>query len=194
MDGESKQEAEPKISAAANTPASIPSVAAQIPNVPEDKFLVFNIFNPRTWSPLHIFLFCLAYRAGTALICRTTFVPDEYYQSVEVAYKLVFKRGITTWEWEEEHAIRSHVYILPYMVLFQIGKVLGISHTWFYSTAPRVLTAIYVACTDLQFYLLALRIAWPDTRYANLAKRGSTGECVYECVYACVSVYVYACV
>jgi len=188
MSGSAALPEESKLAAAAGAKISaIPSIskpnATQTPDISEEEqFLNFNIYNPRTWLPAHIFLFCLVYRIGTALICRTTFVPDEYYQSVEVAYHHVFQRGITAWEWNDEHAIRSHVYVLPYILLFRIGKLLGISHTWYYTSAPRVFTAIYVACADLLFYLLALRVASPDVSYSRLAKRGSTGMCVCMCM------------
>lgn len=33
----------------------------------------------------------LLYRAANALLCRSLFVPDEQWQSLEVAYKMVFK-------------------------------------------------------------------------------------------------------
>ncbi|KAL1467204.1 hypothetical protein MTO96_042333, partial [Rhipicephalus appendiculatus] len=63
-----------------------------------------------------LFMFVL-FRCGGAFFVRTAFVPDEYWQSLEVAHKFVFGYGYQTWEWK--YAIRSSVY--PYV---HIGSVL----------------------------------------------------------------------
>ena len=39
---------------------------------------------------LDIFILCLLFRVINALLVRTTFAPDEYWQSVEVAHRMVF--------------------------------------------------------------------------------------------------------
>jgi phosphatidylinositol glycan class B len=67
----------------------------------------------------------LAWRLVFALLLRSTFVPDEYYQSVEAAYQLVFREGISTWEWEPANQIRSYLYTAPYMALFALLKFVG---------------------------------------------------------------------
>ena len=40
------------------------------------------------WS---VFLCLLIFRAVNALMCRTLFVPDEHWQSLEVAYHMTFQ-------------------------------------------------------------------------------------------------------
>ena len=37
-----------------------------------------------------LFLCLLTYRLLSALVCKTAFVPDEHWQSLEVAHRLVF--------------------------------------------------------------------------------------------------------
>ena len=37
-----------------------------------------------------LFLCLLVYRLLSALLCKTAFVPDEHWQSLEVAHRLVF--------------------------------------------------------------------------------------------------------
>ena len=37
-----------------------------------------------------LFLCLVVYRVVSALVCRTAFVPDEHWQSLEVAHRLVF--------------------------------------------------------------------------------------------------------
>lgn len=38
-----------------------------------------------------LLLMLLLFRAANALLCRSLFVPDEHWQSLEVAYNMVFK-------------------------------------------------------------------------------------------------------
>ncbi|KAJ9125245.1 hypothetical protein QFC22_000200 [Naganishia vaughanmartiniae] len=47
-----------------------------------------------------IFLLCIALRAALALFGQKTFFqPDEFYQSLEPAHRLVWGTGFETWEW-----------------------------------------------------------------------------------------------
>ena len=50
----------------------------------------------------------LTVRVSMAFLSVGYFVPDEMWQSVEVAHKLVFGRGYMTWEWDKQ--IRSYVH------------------------------------------------------------------------------------
>ena len=52
----------------------------------------------------------LATRIILALVTRTFFQPDEYFQSLEVAHHLVFGYGHLTWEWLSDKPIRSILY------------------------------------------------------------------------------------
>ena len=38
-----------------------------------------------------LFVLLLIFRAVNALLCRTLFVPDEHWQSLEIAYRTVFQ-------------------------------------------------------------------------------------------------------
>lgn len=62
----------------------------------------------------------LLIRLSSVFVVQTWFVPDEYWQSLEVAHKLTFDFGFLTWEWYE--GIRSLVY--PIMISF-IYKLLA---------------------------------------------------------------------
>ena len=118
-----------------------------------------------TLSTMHIFFICFVLRVSLAALMRTTFVPDEYYQSVERAYQLVFNHGITTWEWQHDYQIRSHIYIIPYIIYFTLLKVLNINWSLLYTVGPRILTAIFVSISDICLYLLSINIA--NTRYKS---------------------------
>lgn len=48
----------------------------------------------------NVLLFCLGFRAVLALVGQKTFFqPDEFYQSLEPAHRLVWGTGYETWEW-----------------------------------------------------------------------------------------------
>eukprot|EP00297_Palpitomonas_bilix_P008956 CAMPEP_0113901066 /NCGR_PEP_ID=MMETSP0780_2-20120614/21037_1 /TAXON_ID=652834 /ORGANISM="Palpitomonas bilix" /LENGTH=535 /DNA_ID=CAMNT_0000893617 /DNA_START=52 /DNA_END=1659 /DNA_ORIENTATION=+ /assembly_acc=CAM_ASM_000599 len=49
-----------------------------------------------------------ALRFASSLLLSTTFVPDEHWQSAEVAHEYVYKYGYKTWEWTEQ--LRSFFY------------------------------------------------------------------------------------
>ena len=46
-----------------------------------------------------LFLLLLAFRLANTLLLRTFFQPDEYWQSQEIAHRMVFGYGYQTWEW-----------------------------------------------------------------------------------------------
>jgi phosphatidylinositol glycan class B len=52
----------------------------------------------------------LALRAANALLLRTYFSPDEFWQAPEIAHGVVFGVGAKTWEWAAETHLRSYVH------------------------------------------------------------------------------------
>ena len=71
-----------------------------------------------------IFIGLLCIRLFNALTIRTYFQPDEYYQSLEPAWKLVYGYGETTWEWRE--AIRPFVGISQFASTWWLANAIGI--------------------------------------------------------------------
>ena len=41
-----------------------------------------------------LFVMLLLFRASNAILCRSLFVPDEHWQCLEIAYKMVFEYPI----------------------------------------------------------------------------------------------------
>ena len=126
-------------------------------------------------STLKVFTVALAYRVGSALLTRTSFVPDEYYQSVEPAYNLVYNASVidndtdNTWEWHSNYQMRSYVSIMHYIAWFYMGR--SFFHTGYHgyvTKGPRVLQAVFAAVADTCFYLTCKHI------YG--ASRGGGGE------------------
>lgn len=57
---------------------------------------------------LFVFLFCFAVRVASVFIVQTFYVPDEYWQSLEVAHKITF--GYVK--------CRSELFLLlPYLII-----------------------------------------------------------------------------
>lgn len=71
----------------------------------------------------------LVVRITLALLTRTFFQPDEYFQSLEPAHSIVFGYGCLTWEWLAPQPIRSIVYPALNVPIYWILKVLRLDHT-----------------------------------------------------------------
>ena len=69
------------------------------------------------------------YRIILALLTRSIFQPDEFFQSLEVAHNVVFGYGKLTWEWQHNVAIRSIVYPALYAPVYWILRVTGLDAT-----------------------------------------------------------------
>jgi phosphatidylinositol glycan class B len=82
------------------------------------------------WKTSRIFGLLLLFRISNAVLCTTAFHADEYFQSLEVAHKLVFGYGWTTWEWNPEVALRSPLFALLFVPGYWIVKVLNLGHTY----------------------------------------------------------------
>ena len=79
-----------------------------------------------TWK---IVLIAVTTRVLIALATQTFFQPDEYYQSLEVAHRLVFGYGHITWEWLTQQPIRSIIYPALNIPVYSALKQLGLDNT-----------------------------------------------------------------
>lgn len=73
-----------------------------------------------------VFQFILSIRLTSVVLVQTFYVPDEYWQSLEVAHKLVFGYGYLTWEWSQ--GIRSYIHPLIISLVYKIVQLLGIDY------------------------------------------------------------------
>lgn len=71
----------------------------------------------KNWDVFGIFLLI---RLFSVFFVQTYFVPDEYWQSLEVAHKISFGYGYLTWEWRA--GIRSYIYPLIISAFYTILK------------------------------------------------------------------------
>lgn len=104
-------------------------------------------------SEKNIFTLCLAFRIANSLLTQTYFNPDEHWQALEVAHRIVFGYGHLTWEWRK--GIRSYFHPLVFAVLYKVLALFGLDTPWFMAHAPRLLQALFSAVGDLYFYRLS---------------------------------------
>lgn len=74
-------------------------------------------------------ILALLVRISLALLTRTFFQPDEYFQSLEVAHHIVFGYGHLTWEWLAPQPIRSVLYPALNVPIYWALKVTGLDGT-----------------------------------------------------------------
>ncbi|CAK9820889.1 GPI mannosyltransferase 3 [Anthophora plagiata] len=96
-------------------------------------------------------LFCLSlWRLISVFVVQTSHVPDEYWQSLEVAHRLAFGYGYLTWEWMEK--IRNYIYPFLISVIYQLLAFLSLDHVTILTTLPRILQAFISAYGEYKFY------------------------------------------
>ena len=104
---------------------------------------------------LKMFAACVLFRVVNAVCVRTFFSADEYWQSLEVAHKLVFGYGHLTWEWT--HALRGYLHPLIFAVPYKIAQLVGLDSTLVMVWSPRLVQAVIAAAGDVHVYKLAHR-------------------------------------
>ncbi|XP_013193470.2 GPI mannosyltransferase 3 [Amyelois transitella] len=100
--------------------------------------------------PLQVVSAILFVRILSVFLVRTWYVPDEYWQTLEVAHKHAFGYGALTWEWQK--GIRSYLYPSLVAVLYYILKLTGLDYPEAVIFLPRILQAIISTIADYSFY------------------------------------------
>ncbi|KAJ4836222.1 hypothetical protein Tsubulata_025597, partial [Turnera subulata] len=137
--------------ASASTPADLPEHGVEREETKPKKSRIFS-------SPKKVFALCLAFRIANSLLIQTYFNPDEHWQSLEVAHRIVFGYGHLTWEWKK--GIRGYLHPLVFAVLYKVLALLGIDTPWF---------MLWFAVTDskLSFMMIHLTIFQLFAQLAN---------------------------
>ncbi|KAL4706419.1 hypothetical protein ACJJTC_010902 [Scirpophaga incertulas] len=104
----------------------------------------------RSPRPVQVFLAILFVRLLSVFVVQTWYVPDEYWQTLEVAHKQVFGYGALTWEWQK--GIRSYLYPGVVAILYSFLKITGLDYSDAIVLAPRILQAAISAYADYSFY------------------------------------------
>lgn len=76
--------------------------------------------------PLQVLSVILLVRVLSVFLVQTWYVPDEYWQTLEVAHKSAFGYGAMTWEWQK--GIRSYLYPGVVAALYTLLKLIGLDY------------------------------------------------------------------
>ncbi|PNI74746.1 PIGB isoform 6 [Pan troglodytes] len=102
---------------------------------------------------IYLLLFTIALRILNCFLVQTSFVPDEYWQSLEVSHHMVFNNyGYLTWEWTER--LRSYTYPLIFASIYKILHLLGKDSVQLLIWIPRLAQALLSAVADVRLYSL----------------------------------------
>ncbi|XP_045679883.1 GPI mannosyltransferase 3 isoform X2 [Phyllostomus hastatus] len=101
---------------------------------------------------IYLVLFTITFRICNCFLVQTSFVPDEYWQSLEVAHHMVFNYGYLTWEWTER--LRGYTYPLIFASIYKILHLLGKDNVQLLIWIPRLAQALLSAIADLRLYSL----------------------------------------
>jgi GPI mannosyltransferase 3 len=129
---------------------------------------------------IRLFLMLCLYRILNALLIRTQFDADEYWQTLEPAYCQVFPSCALTWEWTRRlgnhthlnHTIlkqslhgpiRSYLPVLPTYIFYKLAKYSHYDTWWVVSKGPMLVHAILIAApTDYATYYIAHHLGGPN--------------------------------
>lgn len=76
--------------------------------------------------PRQVVCAILFVRILSVFLVQTWYVPDEYWQTLEVAHKHAFGYGVLTWEWQR--GIRSYLYPSVVAALYYLLKLTGLDY------------------------------------------------------------------
>lgn len=99
-----------------------------------------------------VVVFSVAFRLINCFLVQTSFVPDEYWQSLEVSHQMVFNYGYLTWEWKE--GIRGFTYPLFFAFIYKILYFINYDTVYLLIWIPRIIQALFAAFADVKFFFL----------------------------------------
>ncbi|KAK1160721.1 GPI mannosyltransferase 3 [Acipenser oxyrinchus oxyrinchus] len=115
---------------------------------------------------LSFVLFTVMFRLVNCCLVKTSFVPDEYWQSLEVAHNMVnsflfqflngLKYGYLTWEWTE--GLRSYSYPLFFASIYKMLHLLNKDTVELLIWGPRLAQALLAALSDIKLYSLVKKL------------------------------------
>ncbi|KAK9130245.1 hypothetical protein Sjap_010732 [Stephania japonica] len=109
----------------------------------------FDLFS----SSKRVFALCLMFRMVNSLLVQTYFNPDEHWQALEVAHRIVFGYGHLTWEWSK--GIRSYLHPMVFALLYKFMSFFHLDTPYFMLKAPRIMQSIFSSIGDLYLYKLS---------------------------------------
>ncbi|KAI9151214.1 glycosylphosphatidylinositol anchor biosynthesis [Blastocladiella emersonii ATCC 22665] len=135
-----------------------------------------SVHEPLVSSPrsVRVLALLVVFRVWNALSIATFFSPDEYWQSLEIAYLAVFGHGAATWEWMPGIQLRGFAHPAIYAAGYKALAWLGIAQSDLLIALPRVQQGILAALADYMTFRLARSEHGPRTaRWALIASCAS---------------------
>jgi len=118
--------------------------------------------------PFGHFTALLGLRIINAFLLRTFYVPDEHWQSLEVAHRAVFGYGYLTWEWEKR--IRGFLHPLLFFLPYSFLRYLRLDSRSAVIAGPKIVQACLAAIGDFFFFRFAKRVVGVDAaKWASFA-------------------------
>lgn len=111
-----------------------------------------------SWASLLVFSFAL--RIGLAVASPNIFFPDEIFQTLEPAHRLMYGYGVITWEWRM--GIRSWVFPTSLAGVMRASAPLG-------GSSPGQSAAAYLLGVQIVLSLLSLVAVWFAFAWARRA-------------------------
>ena len=107
-----------------------------------------------------VLVLACVFRVVNAVLVRTYFSPDEYWQSLEVAHEFVFGTRFgtaLTWEWLPPAQIRGSLHPMVFAALYASLRALGLDSQAAVAYGPRVLQGIAAGVADYFTYAFCWR-------------------------------------
>lgn len=105
------------------------------------------------------------FRILNAIFVVTYFNPDEFWQSLEIAHRIVFGSGFTTWEWSEQARIRGAAHPFIFVPVYFLLKLLGWDSPWMTAYSPRIIQAVLAAVGDVFLFKFARKEFGKDVAF-----------------------------
>lgn len=117
---------------------------------------------------IQVSLLSVCLRLVIALFTRGFFQPDEYYQALEPAHKVVFGYGYLTWEWLSPQPVRGVLYPAINIPAYWVLKASGLDTIYPATvvTGPRLIHGLLASLTDIWVCKLAREVL--DETYVQL--------------------------
>ncbi|CAL1604053.1 unnamed protein product [Knipowitschia caucasica] len=106
-------------------------------------------------------LFVVTFRLVNCFLVQTSFVPDEYWQSLEISHHMVFNYGYMTWEWKE--GIRGYSYPLLFAFVYKILFYINYDSVYLLKWLPRILQTLLAALADIKYFFVIGNLESKDT-------------------------------
>ncbi|XP_060570497.1 GPI mannosyltransferase 3-like [Ruditapes philippinarum] len=116
----------------------------------DDEVLGPSVIKKIMSSEKTLLLSLISLRLVNSLLIQTSFVPDEYWQSVEVSHNMVFGYGYLTWEWK--HGLRGYLYPSVFAVFYKLLALFGLDNRLLLIKLPRLIQGVIAAIGDLYLY------------------------------------------